>query len=788
MTSMLERARSHIHPVVFPVSAGVIVAFVIFGAGWSGTEEDPGIARESLIGLRDWITANLGWFMILAVAVFLIFCLVLAFSRFGRIRLGPDDSRPDYSTLTWFAMMFSAGMGIGLMFWGVAEPVSHYIFAPRVDPETVEAAREAMLISYHHWGLLPWAVYAVLGLSLAYFGFRHDLPMTIRSALYPLIGDRIHGWMGNTVDVLAIFGTMFGVATSLGLGVLQINAGMNQVFGTPQNVAVQITLIAVITLIATVSVFTGLDRGIRRLSQLNINLAALLLVFVAIAGPTVLLVSSYVENLGAYLFNFVDILGWSGAYSADDAAFLSAWTVFYWAWWISWAPFVGMFIARVSRGRTVREFIVCVLLIPSLVSVLWMTAFGGTAITQLVDDGYQAVADSALELQLFMMLDALPLTQSGKVDRNALPEPQAHATERAYVAPRTDVEATLAQALHQPRGNLAHQLDPRLAPALLQEGGQLLRARRGVGDGRDQRFPTGGGQRDPPFLLAGLPPLGKAKAEARRGVPDLVGHAFDHRIRPTPRAPQTYAIFRVPCIDGWMAQTYVTVPARSTATENPLPGSSVPESNEPSLAVTVWASGSSLIQLTSVPAGTSRVSGSKAKPWMATASPAPVGAWRTRGASGRTSRRISIPRSSCPSTQHSILYRPAERSSGIRRVSPGRNDRVSILNSSSLPGPLLSPSWPSDSISRSLLPPPGDSRPSPSRWSEATGSRSRYAGSTWRTWSTSRASSSEWPTVRYRRSNPRTSRVTTSPAAPSWCTRAGIGTGEPRITAGTTRT
>jgi len=412
MTSLLERTRSHIHPVVFPVSAGVIIAFVIFGAGFAST------AEEWLGSIRTWITDNLGWFMILSVAVLLVFCLFMAISKYGKVRLGPDDSRPDYSYLTWFAMLFSAGMGIGLMFWGVAEPISHYVFAPRMTPETAEAARDAMLLSFHHWGLLPWAVYAVLGMSLAYFGFRHNLPMTIRSALYPLIGDRIHGWMGNTVDILAIFGTMFGVATSLGLGVLQVNAGLDHVFDIPQETWVQVLLIAGITVIATISVFTGLDRGIRRLSQLNINLAVVLLVFVAITGPTVLLISAFVENIGAYIAGFVDVLFWSGSYDEEQAGWLSAWTIFYWAWWISWAPFVGMFIARISRGRTIREFVGGVLIVPSLVSFLWFTVMGNTAIDMEQDGEAELIGaltgpagdEYVPENVLFAMFDSLPLS------------------------------------------------------------------------------------------------------------------------------------------------------------------------------------------------------------------------------------------------------------------------------------------------------------------------------------------------------------------------------------------
>ncbi len=403
--SALERVRSHIHPVVAPVSAAVIIAFVIYGAIFSDQ------AEQVLGDTRVWITETLGWLFISGVVIFLVFLLYLVLSRYGRVRLGPDDSRPHYSYLTWFAMLFSAGMGIGLVFWGVAEPIFHFVDAPRVEGGTSAAAREAMMLTFHHWGLGAWSVYAVVGLSLAYFGYRHDLPMTIRTALYPLIGNRINGWQGNLVDILAIFGTMFGIATSLGLGVSQINAGLNSAFDVPIGEGVQVLLIAVITLAATISVVTGIDKGIRRLSEVNISLAGILLLFAAIAGPTVLLLSAYVENVGNYVYNFVELLAWSGAYEGEG--FLSAWTIFYWAWWISWAPFVGTFIARISRGRTIREFILGVLLVPSLVSFLWFTVMGNGGIHFQAEgtvDIYGAMEDAGFDesLAMFSYLEGLP--------------------------------------------------------------------------------------------------------------------------------------------------------------------------------------------------------------------------------------------------------------------------------------------------------------------------------------------------------------------------------------------
>ncbi len=405
----LDKAREHIHPVVFPVSAIVILGFVVWGS------VAPETAGEILGSVRVWITETLGWFFIASVAAFLVFLGYLVIGRYAKVRLGPDDSRPDYSYTTWFAMLFSAGMGIGLVFWGVAEPIYHFIDAPRAEGGSEAAALDAMVLTFHHWGLGAWSVYAVLGLSLAYFGYRHDLPMTIRSALYPLIGDRIHGWRGNLVDILAIFGTMFGIATSLGLGVAQINSGLNSAFDIPVGPGVQVVLIAIITVAATVSVVTGLDKGIRRLSELNITLAALLLLFVAVTGPTVLLLSAYVENVGNYVYNFVELMFWSGSYSETDAGWLSAWTIFYWAWWISWAPFVGSFIARISRGRTIREFILGVLLVPALVSFLWFTVMGNTAILFQSDgtaDIYGAIEAAGFDesVAMFAVLDALPLS------------------------------------------------------------------------------------------------------------------------------------------------------------------------------------------------------------------------------------------------------------------------------------------------------------------------------------------------------------------------------------------
>ncbi|MEX2504002.1 MAG: BCCT family transporter [Egicoccus sp.] len=398
--------RDSIHPPVFAGSAVLILAFVLFAV------LAPDVAGDSLGAVQAWVSDTFGWFMIVAVGFFLGFSVWLAVGRHATVRLGPDDSRPDYSTLSWFAMLFAAGMGIGLMYWGVAEPVLFYASdPPRLDAGTPAAARDAMLHAFHHWGLAPWGIYAVIGLGLAYFGFRHDQPLAIRSLFRPLLGDRVDGGLGNVIDVTAVVGTMFGVATSLGLGVAQVNAGLNRVFGLEISIPVQLVLIVLITAVATISVVSGLDKGIQRLSQFNIALAAALLLFVLLAGPTLLLIGAYVQNTGAYLGGAAELFSRIGVYAGDDqAGWVNSWTIFYWAWWVSWSPFVGMFIARISRGRTIREFVLGVLLLPSLVSFAWFTVFGNTGI--FFEEAGAGIADLAADdssLALFAMLEQLPL-------------------------------------------------------------------------------------------------------------------------------------------------------------------------------------------------------------------------------------------------------------------------------------------------------------------------------------------------------------------------------------------
>ncbi|MFT4813322.1 MAG: choline/glycine/proline betaine transport protein [Paracoccaceae bacterium] len=388
---------------VFFISAGLILFVCIYGAGFS---EHAAITFNSL---QNWLTTNFGWFYMASIAFFFGFVVYLAFSRFAHIKLGPDDSEPDYSYLSWFAMLFSAGMGIGLLFFGVSEPLTHFAQPPLGAGNTAQSAGNAMEITFFHWGLQAWSVYIVVGLSLAYFSFRHGLPLSVRSALYPLIGDRIYGPIGHTVDIFAVLGTMFGVATSLGLGVMQVNAGLNFLFGVEVSTTVQIALIVGITGMATISVIAGLDAGIRRVSELNLMLAIIMLIFILIAGPTATLLGALMQNIGGYLSSMVDMS--FNLYAYQPIEWMGDWTLFYWAWWISWSPFVGMFIARISRGRTIREFIVGVLLVPAGFTFLWLSLFGNTALTMELADSSIGLVNAAIvdsPTALFVMLEQLP--------------------------------------------------------------------------------------------------------------------------------------------------------------------------------------------------------------------------------------------------------------------------------------------------------------------------------------------------------------------------------------------
>ncbi len=402
-------SERHIHPVVFPVGAAIILIFVILGIAI------PEQVGKSFNVIQNWITEKFSWLYILTMTGFVFFSVYLIFSKFGHIKLGHDDETPDFNRITWFAMLFSAGMGIGLLFYSVAEPLMHFESPPTGEGHTLAAARKSMALTFFHWGFHPWACYAVIALVISYFGFRRGLPLSLRSAFYPLIGNRIHGWPGNVIDILAICSTLFGLATSLGLGAMQVNGGMNYVFGLDMSVTNQIIIIACITAVATISVLSGLEVGIRRLSELNMGIAAFLLLFVFLIGPTFYLLHAFVENFGAYLQHLPEHSFWTGTFSQQDSQeWLGGWTIFYWAWWIAWSPFVGMFIARISRGRTIREFMLATLIVPTVMGGAWLTIFGTTAIYQdltfntgLAEMVSQNPAD--IPKALFMLLDQYPM-------------------------------------------------------------------------------------------------------------------------------------------------------------------------------------------------------------------------------------------------------------------------------------------------------------------------------------------------------------------------------------------
>ena len=390
---------------VFIASALLIVGFIIFGSLFGE------LAGEVFNQLQSFITHRFRWLFIILMNVTVVFSLYIALSRYGDIRLGHQTEHPEYSLLSWFGMLFSAGIGIGLLYWGTAEPLYHFMSPPMGQAETVEAAKQAMSISFLHWGIHAWALYCVVALSLAYFHYRRGLPLSIRSVLYPLIGQKIYGKWGHVVDTLAVFGMMFGVVTSLGLGAMQINAGFSNVFGIPNNVPVQLCLIAIITAMATLSVMMGLDKGIKRLSDINIVLTVLLLGFMLFFGPTQFIIDSFIENIGNYASQLIPLGFWSEAYSNTD--WQANWTIFYWAWWVSWSPFVGIFVARISRGRTIREFIFGVLFIPMLLLFFWFTTFGGSAVHMELMGNYGLIEAVKADYgsAIFKLIEYYPLTK-----------------------------------------------------------------------------------------------------------------------------------------------------------------------------------------------------------------------------------------------------------------------------------------------------------------------------------------------------------------------------------------
>jgi len=398
-------ARSQLNKKVFVSASAIIIALLLFAAAL------PNQAQSLFTIVQSSIIDNGSWFYVLTVAFIFFFVIFLGFSRYGDIRLGPDHATPDYSMLTWLSMLFAAGMGIGLMFFGVAEPLMHYLSPPTADKGSVAAVQEAMKMTFFHWGLHAWAIYAIVALVLAYFSYRHSLPLTLRSALYPLIGDKIYQWPGHMVDVFAVVSTVFGVATSLGLGASQVNAGFNYLFGIDVSVTNQILIMTGVIGLAVISVTTGLDKGIKILSETNMILAVILLIFIFVLGPTVFLLQAYLQNIGDYLADIVHNTFNLFAYKKTD--WIGGWTIFYWGWWLAWAPFVGLFIARISRGRTIKEFIIGVMLIPTCFTLFWMTIFGNSAIDLVHNQGVAELGEMVSKdssVALFVFLENFPIS------------------------------------------------------------------------------------------------------------------------------------------------------------------------------------------------------------------------------------------------------------------------------------------------------------------------------------------------------------------------------------------
>lgn len=396
--------------ILLPVFApAVIVAALLI----LGTIGNPELASQFFANALAFVTHQFGWFYMLAVACFLVFLVIISLSRWGHIKLGPDHADPQYSFPIWFAMLFAAGYGIALLFFGVAEPVLHYAAPPQGAAQTVDAARQAMQIAFFHWGFHIWAIYGVVGLVLAYFSFRHGLPLSMRSALYPIIGEKIHGPIGHAIDVFAILGTLFGVSTTLGLSVTQINTGLHYLWPEiPINIQVQVTTTIIITAMTAASVVAGLDKGIKRLSVLNMVLAIALMAFIFIVGPTRFILETFLQNTGSYLNNIIERTFNLQAYSRSD--WIGNWTLFIFGWTIAWAPFVGLFIARISRGRTIRQFVLGVLLVPTIFTFMWFSIFGDTALHLIMMEGYTSLIDDVQNNQaiaLFKLFEQFPFTR-----------------------------------------------------------------------------------------------------------------------------------------------------------------------------------------------------------------------------------------------------------------------------------------------------------------------------------------------------------------------------------------
>ncbi|WP_121615783.1 glycine betaine uptake BCCT transporter [Virgibacillus halodenitrificans] len=387
---------------VFWVSIVICIAFVLWG---SLAPENLGTVTGDIQG---FLTKNFGWFYLLSVTIFLLFSIYLIFSPYGKIRLGKQSDRPEYNKITWFAMLFSAGMGIGLIFWGSAEPLAHFAAPPNAEPETIEAARNSLRYTFFHWGFHTWAIYTVIGLAIAYFKFRREAPGLISATFEPILGNRVNGLIGKTIDVIAVFATIFGVATSLGLGASQIGGGLAFLTDIDNDFLTQFIIILIVTVLFMFSAWTGISKGIKYLSNTNIVLAVILILLTIIIGPGVYIMNLFSSTLGEYLQNIPSQSFEMAPFDAKHNEWIEGWTVFYWAWFIAWSPFVGTFIARVSKGRTVREFVLGVLVIPSLFSMFWFAVFGGTSLKQELDGVNTGLTDLATEQALFGMFESMP--------------------------------------------------------------------------------------------------------------------------------------------------------------------------------------------------------------------------------------------------------------------------------------------------------------------------------------------------------------------------------------------
>ncbi len=403
--TQVEPTGDRLNPVVFYGSSVLIVLFALWTMFFTGA------AESTINALLSWVSNTFGWFYFLTVVIYLVFVIGIAVSRFGDIKLGPDHAQPEFNVVTWASMLFAAGIGIDLLFFCIAEPISQYLYPPKGEGGTLEAARESLKLTFLHWGVSGWGIYTLVGGSLAYFSYRHGLPLTIRSSLYPLFGARINGPIGHIVDIAAVLGTVFGIATSLGIGVIQLNFGLAEMFGWPENTWIQALLVVLIVVFATISAVSGVEKGIRRLSEFNMALAGVLLLFVLTVGPTVFLLNAFVMNVGGYISDFIHMSFNTYAYD-PPTDWLNGWTIFFWAWWIAWGPFVGLFLARISRGRTIRQFAAGTLILPMAFMMLWMSIMGNAAIDLAMSgvEGFAEAAASKPESSIYLFLSELPWT------------------------------------------------------------------------------------------------------------------------------------------------------------------------------------------------------------------------------------------------------------------------------------------------------------------------------------------------------------------------------------------